>query len=74
MPRKSLTLEALVDGGRFDPGNFRHRRALDESGPLDDPELEAARQHALDFRRHGGGRVQAAIALQEFAQAVSHRA
>jgi hypothetical protein len=32
MPRRRLTLADLVKGGTFDPGNFRHRRALDESG------------------------------------------
>jgi hypothetical protein len=37
LPRKRLTLEGLVQGGTFDPSNFRHRRALDESGPLDAP-------------------------------------
>ena len=42
MPRKRLTLEALVERATFDPDNFRHRRALDESGPLDDPELFTA--------------------------------
>jgi hypothetical protein len=33
MPRKLLTLEDLVAVRRFDASNFRHRRALDESGP-----------------------------------------
>jgi hypothetical protein len=40
MPRKRLTLADLVAAGTFDPTNWRHRRALDESGPLEDPELE----------------------------------
>jgi hypothetical protein len=39
MPRERLTLEALVERGSFDPGNHRHRRALDESQPLEDPQL-----------------------------------
>jgi hypothetical protein len=71
MPRKRLTLEALVEGGTFDEGNHRHRRALDESGPLADPKLEAARQHALDLRLNGGGKFETARALQEFAELVA---
>jgi hypothetical protein len=74
MPRKRLTLRELVDGGTFDPGNWRHRRASDESGPLDDPALEAARRHALDFRNNGGGKFQAAEALRRFAELVAERA
>jgi hypothetical protein len=70
MARKRLTLEELVEGGRFRPEQWRHRRALDESGPLEDPELEAARQHVLDFRLDGGGKFEAARALQEFAELV----
>jgi hypothetical protein len=75
MPRKRLTLEALVAGGRFDPENHRHRRALDESGPLDDPKLEEARRLALDFRglHFGGAKVRGAEALQEFAALVNAR-
>jgi hypothetical protein len=73
MARKRLTLEELVEGGRFRPEQWRHRRALDESGPLADPELEAARQHALRFRLDGGGKFEAARALQEFAELVARR-
>jgi hypothetical protein len=71
MPPKRLTLEGLVQGGTFDPSNFRHRRALDESGPLDDPELERARRHVLDLRGPRGARVRGAEALQEFARLVA---
>jgi hypothetical protein len=70
MPRKRLTLAHLVAAGTFDPRNWRHRRALDESGPLDDPELEAARQHVLAYRRTGD-RAWAAPALREFARLVA---
>jgi len=73
MPRKRLTLEALVEKATFDPGNFRHRRALDESGPLHDPELEEARRHVLDLRGPRGARVRGAEALQEFARLVAGR-
>jgi hypothetical protein len=71
MPRKRLTLPDLLEGRTFDPGNHRHRRALDESGPLADPELEAARQHVLYFRLDGGGKFEAARALQAFAELVA---
>jgi hypothetical protein len=73
MPRKRLTLADLVERGSFDPGNHRHRRALDESGPLDNPELEAAREDALYFRTSRAGKFQAAQALQRFAWAVEGR-
>jgi hypothetical protein len=73
MPRKRLTLEALVAGGRFDESNWRHRRALDESGPLSDPELELQRQHVVDLRGSFGGRVRAAQELREFARLVASR-
>jgi hypothetical protein len=73
MPRKRLTLEALVERATFDPSNFRHRKALDESGPLDDPELEGARRHVLDLRGVGAARVRGAEALQEFARLVAGR-
>jgi hypothetical protein len=71
MPRKRLTLADLVEGRTFDAGNHRHRRALDESGPLADPVLEAARRHVLDLRGAGDARVRAAEALREFAELVS---
>ena len=73
MPRERLTLEALVSGGTFNPGNHRHRRALDESGPLDNETLEAARQLALDLRGRGGAKQMAARRLQEFAALVEQR-
>jgi hypothetical protein len=73
MPRKRLTLEDLVAGRRFNPGNFRHRRALDESGPLDDAGLEAQRQTVLWLRGARGGRVRAAAELQRFARLVADR-
>ena len=72
MPRRRLTLETLVAGGTFDEGNWRHRRALDESGPLDDPELERARQNVVDLRRMGA-RVRAAQELRRFAGLVADR-
>jgi hypothetical protein len=71
MPRPKLTLRDLVEGRTFDAGNHRHRRALDESEPLEDPELEAARRHVLDLRLDGGGKFEAARALQEFAELVN---
>jgi hypothetical protein len=55
--------------GRFDPRNFRHRRALDESEPLDDPELEHWRQIVVSHRRLGD-RAWAAPALRRFAQLI----
>jgi hypothetical protein len=73
MPRERLTLEALLDRGTFDSGNHRHRRALDESGPVDDPELEAARLHVCELRA-GGAKVRGAAALQAFAELVATRA
>jgi hypothetical protein len=73
MPRKRLTLEALVAGGTFDPTNFRHRRALDESGPLSDPAMERARRHVRSLRGSTGAKVSAAKALQEFARTVGRR-
>jgi hypothetical protein len=71
MPRPKLTLRDLVEGRTFDAGNHRHRRALDESGPLEDPVLEAAREHVLYFRLDGGGKFEGARALQEFAELVA---
>jgi hypothetical protein len=71
MPRERLTLEALVDRGTFDAGNHRHRRALDESGPLEDPQLEDARQQALYFRGISDGKVRGAEALRAFAELVN---
>lgn len=73
MPRKRLTLEALVERGTFDSANHRHRRALDESRPLADPKLERARVHALELRGAGGARVRGAEALREFAGLVAER-
>jgi hypothetical protein len=73
MPRKRLTLEDLVERGTFDASNFRHRRCLDESGPLDDPELEDARLLVLRLRGVGGAKVRAAETLQEFARLVERR-
>ena len=64
MPRKRLTLEALVACGTFDETNWRHLRALDESVPLEDPELEQQRRHVLDLRGVRGGRVRAAVELR----------
>lgn len=72
MPRKRLTLEHLVAAGAFDPANWRHRRALDESvGPLADPELEEARQLVVDLRGGIPSKYLAAQRLEEFAQLVS---
>lgn len=74
MPRKAVTLEQLVSEHRFDPGNHRHRRALDESGPLADPQLEEARQQALYFRGlKWDGKVRGSEALQAFASLVEWR-
>ena len=73
MPRKALILEQLVAEHRFDEGNHRHRRALDESGPLADPTLEAARRHALELRGLGGAKVRGAEALAELARLVVDR-
>ena len=69
MGRKRLTLGDLVAAGSFDPRNHRHRRALDESGPLDDPELEAARERVLVCRRVGD-RALGAPLLRDFADRV----
>jgi hypothetical protein len=69
MARERLTLEHLLSRGRFDAGNHRHRRALDESGPLEDPKLEAARENAVELRRMGA-RVRAAEKLRLFAELV----
>jgi hypothetical protein len=40
-------------------------------GTACDPELEAARQHVLYFRLDGGGKFEAARALQAFAELVA---
>jgi hypothetical protein len=74
MPRKRLTLVDLVERGTFDPGNHRHRRCLDESGPLADPELEEARRLVLQLRGVDGARVRAAETLEEFSRLVVTRA
>jgi hypothetical protein len=71
LARKRLTLVGLVERGTFDPGNHRHRRALDESGPLEDPELEEARRQALELRIVDGAKVRAAETLVDFAQLVN---
>jgi hypothetical protein len=73
MPRKAVTLSQLVAEHRFDPGNHRHRRALDESEPLADPDLERARRHVVELRGSRDARVRSAEALQEFARAVAGR-
>lgn len=70
MPRKRLTLADLVAAGTFDPRNHRHRRALDESEPLDDPELEQYRRFVLSCRRVSD-RAMGASALREFARLVA---
>ena len=72
MPRKAVTLPQLVAEHRFDPGNHRHRRALDESLPLEDPQLEAARENVVELRRLGS-RVRAAEKLRVFAELVERR-
>jgi hypothetical protein len=71
LARKRLTLPQLVAERRFDPGNHRHRRCLDESGPLADPELEEARLHVLSLRGVDGAKVLGAEALTEFARLVN---
>jgi site-specific recombinase XerC len=73
MPRKRLTLTDLIATGTFDIDNFRHRRALDESGPLADPELERVRQHVLSLRGRYGTRLKAAEALRAFAEATRRK-
>lgn len=70
MAPKRVTLETLVAERRFDRHNFRHRRALDESDPLADPALEAARREAVEFRRFRDARVRAAEKLERFADLV----
>jgi hypothetical protein len=72
MPRKRLTLSDFVAAGTFNPTNHRHRRALDESGPMDDPELEAARMSLLSYRRTSD-RAWGAPALRDFARLVAER-
>jgi hypothetical protein len=72
MPRKRLTLADLMAAGTFDITNARHRRALDESGPLEDPELEAARLRLLAYRRTSD-RAWGAPALRDFARLVAER-
>jgi hypothetical protein len=72
MARARVTLEQLVTEHRFDAGNHRHRRALHESGPLEDPQLEAARENVVELRRMGA-RVRAAERLRAFAELVERR-
>jgi hypothetical protein len=71
MARERLTLGALVERGTFDAGNHRHRRALDESEPLADPDLEQARRHVVELRSLRDARVRSAEALAEFARLVN---
>jgi hypothetical protein len=71
MAPERVTLEKLVSEQRFDASNWRHRRALDESEPLDDPVLEAARLRALQFRGYSDAKVLSAAALREFEDAVT---
>jgi hypothetical protein len=72
MPRKRLTLDDLVAAGTFNPRNFRPRRALDESGPLEDPELEETRRVLMSYRRVGDIAGFSPL-LQEFARQVAER-
>jgi hypothetical protein len=62
-----------VAAGVFDPRNFRHRRAFDESGPLADLELEAARERVIVCRRVGD-RALGATLLREFGRMVGENA
>jgi len=71
MGRRRLRLEDLVEAGVFDVGNHRHRRALDESEPLDDPELEELRQLALWHRDRNDAKTMGAERLRQFADAVA---
>jgi hypothetical protein len=71
MAPKRVTLPDLVEGRRFDESNWRHRRALDESEPLDDPELEEARQLVLELRGLSGTKIRAAEELRRFAELVA---
>ena len=71
MGRRRLRLEDLVEAGVFDVGNHRHRRALDESEALDDPELEELRQLALWHRGRNYGKTMGAERLRQFADAVA---
>jgi hypothetical protein len=74
MSRRKLTLEELVAKGVFNPGNNRHRRALDESEqPLSDPELEELRTIVVWLRGERGAKTQSAKMLQKFAAAVSRQ-
>jgi hypothetical protein len=75
MGRKALTLPDLVGRGVFDSGNWRHRRALDQSTePLENARLEDLRQRALYFRLgRGDAKVKGAETLRRFAEAVNER-
>jgi hypothetical protein len=73
MPRRRVTLRDLVAGGRFDPANSRHLRALDESGPLDDPGLEELRRRVLRSRRMSDRR-ESAFWLRELERQVAEAA
>jgi len=58
--------------GVFDAANWRHRRALDESEPLEgDPELEDLRRHVLYFRGRNDAKFRGAEVLRRFARAVA---
>jgi len=73
MGRRPLKLDDLVAAGVFDPANFRHRRALDVSQPLEGPALEELRQHALYYRGMNEARVRGGEVLRRFAEAVTDR-
>ncbi|HKD32121.1 MAG TPA: hypothetical protein VKB73_01490 [Gaiellaceae bacterium] len=62
----------LVAAGIFDAANWRDRRTLDESEPLEgDPALEELRRQALYFRRRNDARERGAETLRCFAEAVA---
>jgi hypothetical protein len=65
-----VTLRDLVAEGRFDPTNWRHLRALDESGPLEDPALEALRRRVMTYRRMSNRR-ESAFWLRELERRVA---
>lgn len=73
MSRKRLHLQDLVAAGVFDASNWRHRKALDESEPLEHPELEELRRHALSYRDRNDAD-ERDKALREFAAHVAKMA